>query len=59
MDFQAQSERASEYAEVLLQQASDDDTVTSTKGKSEETSFGRDIETTKKRNNKEQNRCER
>lgn len=58
-DFQAQSERASEYADVLLQQASDEDTVTGTKGESEETSSGSEIETTKKRKNKEQDRCER
>lgn len=46
-------------ADVLLQQASDEDTVSGTKGESEETSSGSEIETTKKRKNKEQDRCER
>lgn len=61
-DFQAQSEHAGEYTEVLLQETSDKDTVTGTKRESEETlakdglssSFRSEIETNK---NEEQQRC--
>ncbi len=66
-DFQAQSKRAGEYADVLLQETSGDDTVTVIKSDSEEriakdglsSSSGSEIEAKKNRKGEEQERCER